>query len=94
MVGQSETPNHVSDGGSFRRNRPWRLAGAANDPGQHARQRRAVARGRHAGSVGTVVVIVGTPAAPKDRPKWAQDRARHPAERPWCQRQVSAKSVA
>jgi hypothetical protein len=25
--GQSETPNHVSDGGSFRRKRPWRLAG-------------------------------------------------------------------
>jgi hypothetical protein len=24
---QSETPKHVSDGGSFRRKRPWRLAG-------------------------------------------------------------------
>jgi hypothetical protein len=23
-LGQSETPNHVSDGGSFRRKRPWR----------------------------------------------------------------------
>jgi hypothetical protein len=23
----SETPKHVSDGGSFRRKRPWRLAG-------------------------------------------------------------------
>jgi len=51
--GQLPPPNHVSDGGSFRRKRPWYPhrhehatipSWAAHDPRQHARQRRAVAR--------------------------------------------------
>jgi hypothetical protein len=54
VMGQSETPHHVSDRGGFRRKRPWcpplhehttTISGrAANDTGQHERQRRAVAR--------------------------------------------------
>jgi hypothetical protein len=60
-VGQLPPPNHVSDGGSFRRKQPWRPhskiappeqrhehtttipSRPADDPRQHARQRRAVA---------------------------------------------------
>jgi hypothetical protein len=55
LPGQLPPPNDVSDGGSFRRKRPWyprrhehttTMPGkAANDPRQHARQRRAVVRG-------------------------------------------------
>ena len=54
-VGHQETPNHVSDDGSFRRKRPcypyrhWAhdcdlRPGLQNVPRQHARQRRAIAR--------------------------------------------------
>jgi hypothetical protein len=54
-LGQLPPPNHVSDGGSFRQKRPWYprqhehttpiTTRRPDDPRQHARQRRAVARG-------------------------------------------------
>jgi hypothetical protein len=68
-LGQLPPPNHVSDGGSFRRKRPWYPhrhehtttipTRRPNDPRQHARQWRAVAR--------RVLLAVPPPGNPERR---------------------------
>jgi hypothetical protein len=69
-LGQLPPPNHVSDDGSFRRKRPWyphrhehttTIPGrAADDTGQHTRQRRAVPGG--------VILAVPPPDDPERGP--------------------------